>query len=96
MTPTELDIQAACTCGACPTQYEGTVNGIEFYFRYRYGSWKFELYTTQAEGTGAIEDYIKSGNKGDSLSGVMDETEVMNIIQHCANEYFRGQNKRYF
>ena len=38
------EIDAKLTCSGCPVQYEGTVNGKNFYYRDRHGSWRFEVY----------------------------------------------------
>lgn len=37
------DIQLQVTCAAVPTQIEGTVDGMEVYFRERNGHWTFRM-----------------------------------------------------
>jgi hypothetical protein len=32
-----------CTCGAYPTQYEGSIDGKPFYFRLRHGWWTMTI-----------------------------------------------------
>ena len=37
------------TCGACPVQYEGLVNGHQWYFRARYNAWSLHVAETTTD-----------------------------------------------
>ncbi len=38
------ELRLECTCGGCPTQYEGSLaDGRSVYFRYRHGHWRLEF-----------------------------------------------------
>ena len=74
--------------GACPTQAEGTINGIPFYFRARSGVWDFTIGSDpvgqQIHG-GA--DYDVSGD--DDTYGWMKPAEVEAIIREHAAMFAR-------
>jgi hypothetical protein len=55
----DAGIQMECTCGACPEQYEGTVDGNPAYFRLRHSHWTFTIVKPGASPYGrASEDEI--------------------------------------
>ena len=74
--------------GACPTQAEGTVNGIPFYFRARSGAWDFTIGSDPVgqQLTGGA-DYEASGD--DDTYGWMDTAEVEAIIREHATMFAR-------
>lgn len=49
-------IEIRCTCSASPNQFEGTVNGLPFYFRARHGGWRL---------------YVNPDPKGDGIDGAV-------------------------
>jgi len=61
-----------CTCGACPTQYEGHLtDGRMFYIRYRYGRLAFNV---SPEPTDDVYDAVRAPpifkeQVGDTLDG---------------------------
>jgi hypothetical protein len=91
-------IEMACTCGACPVQYEGTINGKPFYYRSRWDEWRLAIANT-------IEDAQDAGvwslNNGTSLffaKGDDDELDMdkqnqfaKQIIQQCADAFHVGK-----
>ena len=79
----EVVINAVCTCSASPTQYEGDINGLQFYFRYRWGKWSVEFYED-----GKTVEY--SRQVGGEYDGAMDESEVLKILEGCYFAYQIG------
>ena len=53
-----------CTCSACPTQYEGQIDDLQFYFRYRWGTWRIQFHQTDPWADDAI---IYSGSPGEQF-----------------------------
>jgi hypothetical protein len=80
----EPQIDWVCTCSACPTQYEGTIDNIPFYFRYRWGGCRIEI------GTG-IDKYIWYEDIGDGLDGVMPHEDVMKYLSVAYREWSQVQ-----
>lgn len=63
-------IQMECTCGACPEQYEGTVDGNPAYFRLRHSHWTFTIVKPGASPYGrASQDEILYEESGDHNIG---------------------------
>lgn len=69
-------IELRCTCSACPTQYEGTADGLDFEFRYRHGRW-----TVRIDGDEIVSgDFYGSGGS----DGVMSERGVRALVRAAA------------
>jgi hypothetical protein len=89
-------IQMTCTCGACPEQWEGTVDGNPAYFRLRHSRWTFVIAKPGASlYGGASQDetlYEESGdhNIGQD-AGVMEDAPA--LIAALVSEYRRGLRK---
>ncbi len=81
-----IRIATRCTNRANPTQYEGTINGQAFYFRYRHGFWSLIIY--EAGGNGP---YYVEGLAGSRQDGQMNENEVLTILRGCAHESINGR-----
>ena len=63
--------EIAQTCAGCPTVFEGkTVNGDDFYFRFRWGKMCFEINDEPIL-------YVNYGN--DSWAGICDWEEVKQV-----------------
>lgn len=76
-------INLECTCGACPTQYEGKLeDGRMFYFRYR---WGYASLSVSPKESNDVYDAV-SGEEvyGEQLSdewdGVLEEAKVIEIL----------------
>ena len=73
------------TCGACPQQYEGEVDGNPAYFRLRHGYWRFTIVAPGSNPVGPGPDGVvlfhaeAECKVGD---GCMDEAEalIMSLI----------------
>lgn len=76
------DIKAEITCGACPLQIEGTINGVPFYFRSRWDRWRIGI---GGEPVGEPE-WERSENWGDNpgAAGWMPEETGMEIVEEMA------------
>lgn len=75
-------VNLSLTSGACPQQYEGTVDGNPAYFRLRHGHWRFTIVKPGANPVHSeIEGdilYEKDGERADGL-GVMQDAEAFII-----------------
>jgi hypothetical protein len=70
-----------CTCSACPTQYEGTLDdGTPFYFRFRWGHATLRLNPWSDN-----EELIYSEQISDGLDGFMEEDKVLELINNAIN-----------
>jgi len=89
----ELDIE--CTCGACPTQYEGTVTidgeTHDLDFRYRYGHWRVVIGPCSSYG---LQGFTVQGDVGDALGGVMDYDEVLGFIEDVVRAFQRDKARK--
>lgn len=79
-----MRIEAIQTCGACPTQYEGTIEGERFYFRYRHGFWSVRFHPTDEWND---EAWVDGDNLGDDLDGCMGYADVMDILEKSYTKY---------
>lgn len=77
-------INIYCSCGACPTQYEGTLeDGRMFYFRYRHG---FASLNESIEPTDNIYDAVIGEElfcmqcTDDQYDGIMEENDVIELL----------------
>lgn len=84
---TNLVTTYTLTCGACPTQYEGTLHdGRCFYFRYRGGIASLGIGDSAAAAVAdpnTVEDRI-----GDYLDGSMTEPEFREVMVRLAAEHW--------
>ncbi len=77
-------INLKCTCGACPTQYEGKLeNGKMIYIRYRWGYISIRI---SKDETNDIHDAvwgeeIYGENIGNGLDGYMSQSEIVDHIE---------------
>lgn len=78
--------------GFCPTQGEGTIDGVPFYFRARHGAWGMGVGKDPVGvAMGMVEGFLREGD--DPTSGYMEEAEVERIIRECAAEYLSELRK---
>lgn len=89
-------IQMTCTCGACPEQWEGTVDGNPAYFRLRHSRWTFTIVKPGASPYGgASQDEILYQEGGDHNigqdAGVMEDAPA--LVAALVAEFRRGLNK---
>ena len=82
-----INISAHCTNPANPTQYEGTINGRVFYFRYLHGFWSLIIYQVHQGRPYSVEGL--AGSREDSK---MDENEVLTILRGCAHDCLHGRH----
>lgn len=93
----DAGIQMECTCGACPEQYEGTVDGNPAYFRLRHSYWTFTIVKPGASPYGrASQDeilYYKEGecNPGQD-AGIMEG--ACDLIVSMVGEFRNSQERR--
>jgi len=86
-------IQMTCTCGACPEQWEGTVDGNPAYFRLRHSHWSFQIVKPGASPYGSAKPdeilYEENGthNIGQD-AGSMEDTQ--SLIAALVAEFRRG------
>lgn len=64
--------------GACPTQSEGTISGVPYYFRARHGEW----YLNVGEKSVFSPDFRMTGD--DPSAGFMEDEDVMAILRRGA------------
>jgi hypothetical protein len=76
-----INIITRCTNPASPTQYEGTINGRAFYFRYVHGFWSLIIYQVQQG-----RPYYVEGLAGSRDDSRMEENEVLAILRGCAHD----------
>lgn len=77
-----------CTCGACPTSYEGTLSdGTPFYFRFRWGHAIIRIYPNSDD----KEQIIYDEQLSDDLDGVMEEKKVLELINNAINTNIDGK-----
>jgi len=60
--------------GACPTQSEGNINELPYYFRYRYGWWVLKF----------GEIVFKGESPYGAMHGTMTDDDVKRILEYCA------------
>jgi hypothetical protein len=83
------------TCGACPVQYEGTVDGVPFYFRARGQHWTFGAGgETAGDAVEISMGYREDGFRleepwGEEMydAGWMDHADAEAIIARCIQEF---------
>ena len=79
-------IRLTLTCAACPTQYEGMVDGVPAFFLYRDGHWAFTL-GNRDTGAALTERADWSGESGGSQDGVMEHHQAMALVRICVIEW---------
>ncbi len=87
-----VDVVISCTCGACPLQYEGTVNGYPFYYRGRWGRWYFGIGETldgEEDGAVAVAMGFADGFYRAGVGGDNDPPEAEAIIRRCCEEWIK-------
>lgn len=87
---TDPGVLLACTCGACPEQYEGTVDGNPAYFRLRHSYWRFCIVEPDGDPVGPDSTpdkkvlYYKEGEyeRGQD-AGIMEDAQglIMRMVQ---------------
>jgi hypothetical protein len=78
-----------CTCGTCPTQYDGTLrDGRTFYFRYRGGYASLGIGATLTDAV--IDRYEVEIRHGDDLDGFMDQDEFKSMFVRLAEIHGSG------
>lgn len=82
------------TCGACPVQYEGEVDGVPFYFRARGQRWSFGAGGESTEDACEIamgwqDGFCRQESWGSDMfdAGWMDPAEAEAIIARCVAEF---------
>jgi hypothetical protein len=80
-----INITFRCINPANPTQYEGTINGRAFYFRYIHGFWSLIIYQIQQG-----RPYYVEGLAGSRDDCRMEENEVLAILRGCAHDCLTG------
>jgi hypothetical protein len=79
------------TCGACPEQYEGTVDGNPAYFRLRHLWWRFCIVKPGEDPispqSGENVLYCKDGETAGPGDGIMDDAPglIMSMVQEFRN-----------
>ncbi len=73
-------IDLAITCGACPVQVEGTVDGMHLYFRARHGVWRICIATTK-DGAVMGEGVVYADSGDDDDEGWMMHAETWRIVR---------------
>lgn len=77
--------------GACPTQAEGTIHGLPFYFRSRHGSWSLQVTNP---GLDPLSDDLVYEECGDDPSrGFMEDDQVMAILALHAEPILVAKSK---
>jgi hypothetical protein len=90
-----MSIEITQTCSACPLQYEGTINGHIFYYRGRWGTWRFGI-AKELEGEngavgvamGFVDGFNRTGDNGDT-----DPLEAEANIRRCCEEWLKDSEK---
>lgn len=80
-----INLTFHCINPANPTQYEGTINGRAFYFRYIHGFWSLIIYQLQQG-----HPYYVEGLAGSRDDCRMEENEVLTILRGCAHDCLTG------
>lgn len=81
-----------CTCGACPTQYEGTLDdGNAFYFRYRWGFAEVGIAPTHDQAVeatfGGGPHFSRGRQIGGEYAGWMEPEDVHKLLREWIAEY---------
>lgn len=91
-------VEMRCTCGACPVQYQGTLeNGKHFYFRARWGEWSFAVgdsfdeAVTQSMLIAPTEFQQRGETGGEFDASWMELAEAERIIRECVAAYAETQ-----
>ena len=83
--------------GACPVQGEGTVDGLEWYFRARGESWSFEVFRPGGFEGLPVQDVVfdRSGETfgGPYSASWIGAKHAWSLIRTCINEWRQGQRK---
>lgn len=80
-------VKLECTCGACPEQYEGTVDGNPAYFRLRHSHWTFTIVKPGASPYGRASQeeilYYKDGHESGQDVGIMEDARglIMSMVK---------------
>jgi hypothetical protein len=90
-------VKLECTCGACPQQYEGTVDGNPAYFRLRHSYWTFTVVKPGVSPYGGADQtetlYYKEGQyKPGQDAGIMDDAE--GLIASMIAEFRKSSKKQ--
>lgn len=86
----EDGITMACTCIACPVQFEGTVDGTPAYFRERHGDWAFAVGPTPIEAAiGMPVEGVHRVWEGETegTPSWMPHAEAKAIMRRCVSEW---------
>jgi hypothetical protein len=84
--------KVVCTCSRYPNQFEGVVDGKQFYFRARHGEWRL-----QVNERGASEDdmcewpVVSSGSAETGPDGGSDPAEVEVFVRELLEHYSAGR-----
>ncbi|MBK7893555.1 MAG: hypothetical protein WAS33_02865 [Candidatus Promineifilaceae bacterium] len=73
--------------GYAPIQAKGKVGKLNFYFRARWDTWRFEIGKLGVEVPALKDDELLFTREGDFLSGDSHE-EMATVIVNCFKEYF--------
>jgi hypothetical protein len=88
MTPTaDPDIRIDMIGGNCPVQAEGTVNGVEFYFRARHAHWRMNIGGDVV--VNPAWSYSEPYGEGPHDAGWMEESEARGFIAKAAEMFAR-------
>lgn len=86
-----MDLQIEHIGGYCPVQAEGSVNGMQFYFRARHKQWQFSVGDDPVGAMlGCSEGFVRRGPY--EKAGYMPEQDALDIIRRCAQEYVEQQD----
>jgi hypothetical protein len=79
------------TCSAAPLQIEGTIDGVPFYFRSRWTSWRIGI----GGDTVMNPDWRREDDYGTEEfdASWMPEKEGLAIIERCAKEWRESKAK---
>ena len=81
----------AMTCGACPVQIEGDVDGMEFYFRARGGEWSMGIAATRTRAISCRYGDVDEGEwaiEGDDPEdGFMKHSEAWRIVRETIEQW---------
>lgn len=87
------------TCGACPVQIEGEVDGMRFYFRARHGEWSMGFATTPERAIRCRHGFVETGEwtrEGDDTEeGFMKHSEAWRIVRESIEQWraWRAENQ---
>ena len=79
-----LNINATMTCDMMPNQFEGTVNGVPFYYRARHGHYELTIYPTDESGF-----VVDEGSSADA-GWWHEETAWQRLLRSMNRAYKKG------